>query len=96
MKLDVSNVPPEVLEHTGGPSVGDVYRNQRSRFQLIVAIGGHTAYYVVFNDQGEFTGVGQVGVHHLERRDCVGRVKEMPNFEVEWFPKPVVYRPRLI
>lgn len=87
MQLDTTNAPASVREQD--PAVGDVYRctggRGGPRFQVVIAISGNTAYLVVFREDGEPSNVTQCGLHYLERRDKVGRVRDLPVLSVDWF-----------
>ena len=86
MRLNIEDAPPAVLSPSG-PQVGGVYKVQGGRggprFQVVAAIGGNTAYMLVFREDGEICGIGQCGLHYLDRREIVGTA-EIPDIHVEW------------
>lgn len=86
IRLDISGAPEVHL--ASGPAVGDVYRinavRSGPRFAVVVAISGETAYELKFNADGIPCGVGQSGLHYLERKGRIGRVANLPLLEVEW------------
>lgn len=87
MKLLVDNFPPQVMDED--VSVGDVYKvcggRGGPRFQVVMAIGGNTAYMIVFRDDGEISGLTQCGLHYLNRKEKIGRAIIQDIQIIEWF-----------
>ena len=83
--LDMAACPSQ-YPTASPPEPGLVYTTTKGTYNLIVAIRGNTAYCLVFNGSGEFTGCTQYGVcGYFADRSPVGRV-DLPNLlSVEWF-----------
>lgn len=86
LKIDMTNAPLGLTDQSINP--GDIYRvcggGGGPRFQVVVAISGHTAYLLVCHMSGEIRGVTQCGLHYLDRREKIGRI-ELPTLLPEWF-----------
>lgn len=83
IKLDMATCP---YPPASTPECGLVYATSKGTYNLIVAIRGNTAYCLVFNGCGEFTGCSQYGVtSYFRDRAAIGRVNLPEQLSVEWF-----------
>lgn len=82
MQIDFTHAPNTF--RTSEVERGNIYRNQKGRFYLVVAFAGDTAYYLTYDNHGEIVGVGQAAISYLCRMLRVGKVDPLPTLDVEW------------
>lgn len=92
LRLDIVSKPEGLAE---GPQVGDVYPllggtyrsdGEVARYRVVVGIRRNAVIFLTFDSNGEVCGATQCGMHAIERRLPIGRVRNFPVFDVEWFP----------
>lgn len=83
-RVDVGNVPQELLQ--SHPRPGDVYRKRGgpAGFMIVVSNNGSTFGLLNISVEGEITGVGTGTDYYLSRRDRVGYVEDFPELKIVW------------